>query len=267
MLKRFVAALALSLAALTGSPALAIESLAVKVLGFSPDGRYFAFVQYGGYGDHSAYIAEAFIIDTGRDRFVEGVPVRVTADMREDNPNEDDELKEILAAAAKRAAPLMSRYNISRLGTLLSRVDEAKTQEVLSGSDRPIAGTNAVAVKHTQLGELNLKLASKELPWSKTSKVGTHKGAGSCAKEVDWSKGTGFRLTLEQGGRSIVLNDDKTIPASRLCVLGYGIAEVHAFDRPDGTVTLAILLGMDQRGFEGNDRVFLAVTKVLDRVR
>jgi len=265
MLKRILAALAFGLAALTGSPALAIESLAVKVLGFSPDGRYFAFVQYGGYGDHSSYIAETFVIDTSRDRFVEGMPVRVTADMREDNPNEDEELKEILATAAKRAEPLMSRYNIVKPGTLLMRVEEAKTQEVASGSDRPVAGIGAVIAKHAQLGDLGLRLDPKELTWPKTSKLGNHKGAASCAKELDWQKGAGFRLTLAQSGKSSVLNDDRTIPASRNCALGYGIAEVHAFDRPDGKVTLAVLVGMDQRGFEGSDRVFLAVTKVLER--
>ena len=117
MLKQIAAAMAFGLAALMGSPAQAIESLAVKVLGFSPDGRYFAFVQYGGYGDHSAYIAETFIIDTSRDRFVEGVPVRVTADMREDNPDETEELKDILAKAAKRSADLIRRYNICLLYT------------------------------------------------------------------------------------------------------------------------------------------------------
>jgi hypothetical protein len=39
---------------------------------------------------------------------------------------------------------------------------------------------------------------------------------------------------------------------------------IHAYDRPDGKVTLAVVVGMEQRGFEGEDRVFLAVTKVLD---
>ena len=62
-----------------------------------------------------------------------------------------------------------------------------------------------------------------------------------------------------------MLDDDKTIPTSRDCVTGYGIAEVHAFDRPDGKVTLAVMLGMEIRGFEGEDRLFLAVTRVLYR--
>jgi predicted secreted protein len=263
MLKRVAAAVAISLAALMGSPAQAIESLAVKVLGFSPDGRYFAFVQYGGYGDHSSYIAETFVIDTQRDRFVESVPIRLIVDMREENENEAEELQDLLKNATKRSAALMSRYNISKPGTRLVKVAETKSDEVLSGSDRPTAGSAEVTAKHPKIGDLLLKLAAKELPWSKASKLGPHKEAGSCAKELDWTKGAGFRLTLEQAGRETVLNDDKSIPSSRHCALGYGIAEVHAFDRPDGKVSLAVLLGMDQRGFEGNDRVFLAVTKVL----
>lgn len=62
-----------------------------------------------------------------------------------------------------------------------------------------------------------------------------------------------------------MLNDDKTIPASRFCALGYGITDVHAFDRADGKVTLVVMVGMHTRGFEGSDRTFLAVTRVLDR--
>ena len=135
-----LAAMAFGLAALTGSPALAIESLAVKVLGFSPDGRYFAFVQYGGHGDHSSYIAETFVIDASRDRFVEGVRLRLIVDMRENNPDEDEELKEILAAAATRAAPLMSRYGITKPSALLVRVEEAKPREVSPARTVPSPG-------------------------------------------------------------------------------------------------------------------------------
>jgi predicted secreted protein len=82
---------------------------------------------------------------------------------------------------------------------------------------------------------------------------------------MDPAKGVMFKLTLDHGGRNIVLQDDKAIPASRNCVTDYGIVQVQTFDRPDGKVTLAVLLGMKTRGFEGEDRVFLAVTRVLDR--
>ena len=38
-----------------------------------------------------------------------------------------------------------------------------------------------------------------------------------------------------------------------------------ALTNSDGKVTLAVILGMKARGFEGSDRLFLAVTRVLDR--
>ena len=119
--------------------------------------------------------------------------------------------------------------------------------------------------KHPQLGELTLTLDVREADWPKTSRLYAGKEAPSCAQEVDYAKGAIFRLTLERNGRSIVLQDDKSIPASRHCVSSYGISEVQAFDRPDGKVTLAVLLGMKRRGHEGEDRVFLAVTRVLER--
>ncbi len=267
MLKRMAAVLAVGFATLQmPGPAQAADALALKVLGFSPDGRYFGFVQYGALADAGQYLAETYVIDTSRDRYVSGAPVRTKTEP-EDDKGMDKEVRAVLAKNAKSAAGLIGQYKLSASGKVLAQVKEAHAGQWESGEDlpKPSVGAKNVAAKHAQLGELNLKLEIKELPWPKTSKLGSHKEAGSCADEVDWQKGAGFRLTLERGGRTIVLNDDNTIPASRHCVSGYGIAEVHAFDRPDGKVTLAIILGMNNRGFEGEDRVFLAVTKVLDR--
>ena len=263
MLKQCVAALILLGSAGFG-PAQAAEALALKVLGFSPDGRYFGFTQYGGQGDHSEYIAELFIIDASRDRLVPGVPVRVKAEVKDEN--EEKELEALLAISEKRAAGLLKRHRISKPGDLLLIVENTSSGIPHSGSGGPVVGSTWVKVtEHPRLGEFDVKLAPKEIVWPKTSKFGSHKEAALCSQEVDWQKGAGFRLTLEHRNRTIVLNDDKTIPASRFCATGYGIVEVHAFDRPDGKVTLVIILGMQTRGFEGEDRVFLAVTRVLNR--
>ncbi len=263
-----VAALSIALLLPPGA-AQAADAAALKVLGFSPDGRYFGFMQYGPQWDAGRMQTEIVVIDVSRDRFVQGVPLRVTADMRDDSTSDNIEpvLKKFLAYAERRAASLLSAHKISKPGTLLARDAEARPGEHSSGSEMPPKGegTAALAAKHPVLGELKLKLETKTMDWPKTSRNGTHKEAGSCAEEMDPEKGVAFRLTLDQGARSIVLQDDKTIPASRNCTIGYGIVEVHAFDRPDGKVTLAVVLGMHTRGFEGADRVFLAVTKVLDR--
>lgn len=263
MPKMFAAALVVVAAVV--SPAQAMEALALKVLGFSPDGRYFGFIQYGGQGDGGEYLAETYVIDTSRDRFAPGVPVRIDTVDEEAIADEAAEPDKLLALAVKRSEGLVRKFDITRPGARLVNVEAARTGEPHSGSGGPTSGETSVTAKHATLGDLKLILDIKAFAWPKTSRHGRHKEAISCAREVDWQKGAGFRLTLERAGRGIVLNDDKSIPASRHCVTGYGIAEVHAFDRPDGKVTLAVMIGMDVRGFEGNDRPFLAVTRVLDR--
>jgi predicted secreted protein len=255
-------------AALTITPAHAFDILALRTLGFSPDGRYFAFMQYGPQWDASKLFAETYVIDTSTDRFVPGAPARLSNDMKDDADSDKigPELKAFLARADKRNAALIGKLKIGKPGVVLVRVPEARVDDYEHTPDKPPppAGVAELTAKHPQLGDLKLKLETKELPWPKTSRLYAGKDAPSCAKEVEGT-GAAFRLTLELGGRSIVLQDDKTVPASRNCVSGYGIAEVQTFDRPDGKVTLAVILGMQSRGFEGQDRMFLAVTRVLSR--
>lgn len=251
------------------SIAIAADALALKILGFSPDGRYFAFQQYGPQWDASRIYAEVFVIDASQDRFVAGVPLRVGVDMKDDTTEDNfgPQFKAFEATVRKRAASLISTHKIAKPGVVLASATDARAGEYSSGSDMPAAGAGlaTLSAKHPALGDLNFKLETRTADWPKTSRLGTHKTATSCAQEMDPEKGVVFRLTLERGGHSIVLHDDKTIPASRHCVSGYGIVEIHAFDRPDGKVTLAAILGMHTRGFEGSDRVFLAVTRVLER--
>ena len=256
-------------ATLNVMPAQAFDILALRTLGFSPDGRYFAFMQYGPQWEASKLFAETYAIDASTDRYVPGAPARLSSDMKDDadSDNIGPELKAFLARADKRNAALIGKHKIGKPGVVLVRVPEASVDDYEHTTDKPPPGPGATTVKatHPQLGELTLTLDVREADWPKTSRLYAGKVAPSCAEEMDPAKGAMFRLTLERNGRSVVLQDDKSIPASRHCVSGYGISEVQAFDRPDGKVTLAVLLGMKRRGFEGEDRVFLAVTRVLER--
>lgn len=262
-------AFALLVAALITTPAQAFDILALRTLGFSPDGRYFAFMQYGPQWEASKLFAETSVIDAGTDRYVPGAPARFSIDMKDDadSDNIGPELKAFLARADKRNAALIGKHKIGKPGAVLVSVPEARVGDYEHTTDKPPPGAGATTVKarHAQLDEFTLTLDVREAEWPKTSRLYAGKDAPSCAEEVDYAKGAIFRLTLERSGRSIVLQDDKSIPASRHCVSGYGISEVHAFDRPDGKVTLAVVLGMKRRGHEGEDRVFLAVTRVLER--
>jgi predicted secreted protein len=256
-------------ATLTATPAQAFDILALRTLGFSPDGRYFAFMQYGPQWEASKLFAETSVIDASTDRYVQGTPARISNDMKDDADSDKigPELKAFLARADKRNAGLIGKHKIGKPGVVLVRVPEARVDDYEHTTDKPPPGPGAATVKatHPQLGEFTLTLDVREADWPKSSRLYAGKEAPSCAEEMDPAKGAAFRLTLERNGRSVVLQEDKTIPASRHCVSSYGIAQVQTFDRPDGKVTLAVLLGMKRRGFEGEDRVFLAVTRVLDR--
>jgi predicted secreted protein len=264
---RFAAALAIALA--LPSAAAAADAAALKVLGFSPDGRHFAFMQFGPQWEAERFQAEVFVIDADRDRFVRGVPLRSTSKMKDDTTEDNvgPQLQAFVALTEKRAAGLLGTHKISRPGTRISSFADAKAGEHSSGSEMPEQGAGAgeLAARHASLGDLALKLETRTIEWPKSSRHGSHKEAASCAEEMEPEKGKVFRLVLERTGGSTVLHDDKSIPASRNCVTGYGLVEAHAFDRPDGKTTLAVVIGVLIRGFEGSDRVFLAVTRVLDR--
>jgi predicted secreted protein len=108
MLRWIAAALVVAAAiALAHDPARSMEALALKVIGFSPDGRYFGFVQYGGQGDGGEYLAETYVIDTSRDRFAPGVPVRINTVDEEAIAEEAEDPAKLLALAMKRSQALI----------------------------------------------------------------------------------------------------------------------------------------------------------------
>jgi predicted secreted protein len=254
-------AILLLIVLLAPAGAQAAEALALKVFGFSPDGKHFGFMQYGGVGDGGEYIAEASVIDVARDRLVPKMPLRL-ASFREKNPIEDNRPYDqwLAAVAERRFSPALRPYNFRAPKQALSGDEGARTNESLaiSSDQRFSLGLKSLSFHHERLGRGSVELEVKRMPWPRTKRASPD--APTCAEEVDWEPGAIFRLALKYDGRTIVMNDDKTIPVSRGCVLDYGIAEVHAYTRPDGLVALAVMVGMAVRGFQGSDRHFLAVT-------
>jgi predicted secreted protein len=64
-------------AALTASSAYAGDVAEMRPLGFSPDGRFFAFEQFGEQDGSGFPYAEIQVIDTETDDYVAGTPIRV----------------------------------------------------------------------------------------------------------------------------------------------------------------------------------------------
>ena len=101
-----------SLVAALPIPAMAGDFAERSILGFSPNGDRFAFEEFGVQDGSGFPYANLFVLDTTRDSWVAGTPVRVRL---------DDETKGIAAArgaAARKAAPLLG--DIDQPGTLLA---------------------------------------------------------------------------------------------------------------------------------------------------
>jgi hypothetical protein len=86
-------------------PAGAAEVAELQPIGFSVDGRYFAFEQYG-IADGSGFpYSEVFVIDVDANAWLPGTPIRI-------RPQAEGPIEPIRVAARQQAAPLFERAGI-----------------------------------------------------------------------------------------------------------------------------------------------------------
>lgn len=251
LLSRLFAAL-LSIA--FAGPALAGDAAALNVLGFSADGRWFAFEQYTMVYDDDASFSEFVVIDTSRDRFLAGTPIRVR--MEGDDGLDEEKARQ---EAARRAAPLLRSHAIGERG-------------------RRIVGNPSMAVDEIGIYQMGAQPFDTSLdmrdvlgPDARLVLTETPLGTVSCPG----AGGTGMDgpvevhgLTLRlvrPGTADIVLQRDERLPRSRRCAMSYGIAE--AWWLPDGPTggTLAVIVEYSDADdyHAGPNRRFLAVTRRL----
>jgi len=247
--------LALAVAA-TPPGALAGDGSAVDILGFSADGRYFAFEQYGEQDGSGSLYSTITAIEIAGDRPVKGMPV--AAIMDPDNPSlgkepRDKQLADIRAKAATEAAALLQPLGISAAGQIMASVQDSRARSILQPEEvknARKAAVGTIALPADRFGpdtRLVLREFDIALPRCKDLVPGEHPN--------------GFGLTLERKGRpTIHMSRDQTIPTSRGCPDRYGIAEAHALPLPDGSTALAVLIQYFYSAFEGPDRRFLVVT-------
>src|SRR5437868_5180577 len=93
--------------------ARAADNAERAVIGFSPDGRYFAFEQYGVQDGSGFPYSEIFIIDLPANRWVKGSPFR-------ERVEDDDALVSAARAkSAKAAEALLAQLKASEPGEVL----------------------------------------------------------------------------------------------------------------------------------------------------
>lgn len=242
--------LALLLLLLTGSErALAADGAALGIIGYSPDGRFFAFEQYG-HGDGSGFpYWDVFVIDLEKNEWVKGTPVQLW--LEEDGAT----LAEARDKARTAAATALKQANVIAPAELLAA---NPATEVLSHReritfDRWYKSWGARSDdKGTELLRHELSVETVVLP-------------RPSACHADDGDTYGFILTHKRldDGVARVIHKDTRIPASRGCPLTYDIAAVVAqtgFPQQD---RLVAILGVYAKGFEGLDHRFIAVPLML----
>lgn len=232
--------------------AFAGDAAARRIVGFSPDGAYFAFEQYTMLYEDEASFSEYVVVDTRTDRFAPGTPIKVL--IRGDDGLDE---KKARADAEAKAKPLIARLKIGEPGT---RIEGKPSMDLDDGGiyqmdAQPLARSLAFTLPDGRAATL----AVSRLPLTMALCEG-YGGRAVAAK----ARGYGMRLTLTVAGEpAIVLQNDKTLPKSRECAEDYGIAEAWLHKAPDGAVTLAVLVEYaDNQGYHaGPNRRFMAVTK------
>ncbi len=232
----FVLTLALCLA----KPANAGDFAERQILGFSPDGRYFAFEQFGVQDGSGFPYADIFVIDTATDEWVKGSPFRVLL------KDERAQLKWARRDAFAKAGKLLKKLVISQPGRLLASNPPGE----LSADPHEVrVNARAAILQLTEPWTFRLE----EIPLA----------SRRCADYLS-QPAQGFRLTVQkQGGAPRVLHSDASIPNSRGCPLRYAISDIAVLEPDAGRRIFAVLVSVYVFGFEGPDRRFLAVTGAL----
>lgn len=233
--RKLLAAIAVA-GALAPSPGYSGDYAERALLGFSPDGRYFAFEEYGIQDGSGFPYSNIFLIDTSNDTWVDGTPIRVL--IEGDSPP----LSETRAESADQFRPFLTRYQIGAQGRTVASnplTETSANPHALSFLPRPFSPPL----------DRDYDLVLQEYPLA----------APDCPDFGQPFKG--FQLTIVgPDNQQRVLSRDERLPGSRNCPLAYAISEVVTYHPPQGQPAFAVLISMLSVGFEGPDRRFIAVT-------
>ncbi len=229
----------------SGTSAFAADAAERAVHGFSPDGRYFAFEQYGVQDGSGFPYSDFFIIDLEGDKWVEGTPIRVLLE------DENRALGAARGEALSRARPLLDRLAIGEPGIVLAgnvvyQAVSDPRRMVFDPYYRSLGNLEPVDAEDDDV--ITLSIEEIVLP-----------SPPGCP--IDDTPKAGFVLKRTQGpGKPVEIFRDKSIPASRGCAIAYSLSDVIAYGYGEsGYLRHVALISVFSYGFEGANRRFLAV--------
>lgn len=234
-----VAAAALLSAPATTLPACAGDAATMETLGFSPDGRIFAFEEYGVQDGSGFPYANRFYIDTVTDSFLPGTPVRVLL---------QDENATVTNARIK---ALQQGQSVIGDGILLDNpgftAGRNSVTELSADPARMVVNPRPVFPPIDDALEFRIQEVAVPQP-QRCQNLGEIKGFRL------------LRLQTSGGGQTQVIHEDQRVPTSRGCPLGYMIGGIQTYYPNGGSPVFAVLIAVRQVGFEGPDHRWIAVT-------
>jgi len=232
---------AVSLMIATGS-SLAGDQARLEVLGFSEDGRQFAFEQHGIQAGSGWPYSEIFVIDVFADKWVKPSPFRRRDEIDDSQGYDPDALLAQTRADNRLAAqPLLASTAIAGRG------DTVGSNPVTELSADPYTMTVNLRPVVPPIDEpMEIELTEFELPDA------TCQSYGIATK--------GFQLNTIYGGEARVRHFDEKLPASRGCATGYRIERVISYWPEGRPPVLTIIVHVSKHGFEGPDGRFMAIT-------
>lgn len=251
------------------SSAQAGDGAAVHLLGFSSDGRYFAFEQYGTESVAGMDYSETYVIEVATSRPAGGTPLVIDTTTVDDSLLQDpnrDPLAIVRLEARKQAAPLLARFGIGSAGIELGIVAASRSRETTLSIADETDGRQSPVVKALQQAAVATTPLDASM-FGAGAHIDLHEfavdlAAGTCADYGYSAKG--FTLTLERVGKqSLALGASPSPQAGDGCPLGFGLAEVHALQLADNSIALAVLVQRFEYVMEDPDRRFMAVTALV----
>jgi predicted secreted protein len=235
-----LARLAAMLFALCAGPALAGDRAVAGFIGYSGDGRYFAFEEFGVQDGSGFAYSRIYIVDLPADEWVAGSPYEATAD----DANWDRPLHEVRAEAMAKAAPKLEALQIVEPAEVLVMLGDGVRGE--DGKAMAFANPSWGPPGSTEDAEFRLSLETfpADSPQDCLAYIG--------------EKGLGYALTYEANGTTVELHrDNGMLPNSRGCPVDYRLYAV--LERFQSGGDRVAIISVYPFGFEGPDRRFLAV--------
>lgn len=222
--------------AVAATPATAADRAVPELIGYSEDGRYFAFESYGIHDGSGAPFSSITMLD------LDGDPKTRLGYFAQEG-GEDDSLASIRERLHADAAATLSKYALTQPAQYVSMVGDG------------VADANGFALRFGEPGSGQVGMVYQErLLKLETFETGDTTG---CSEDEGHSQGLSLFAVESAGVRQLFSDSVNDLPDWRDCPADYRLYAVVAPYNGDMTRAVA-LLSVYHLGWEGLDRNFIA---------